>query len=76
MNINPKTIQLIRRLVSERVGRMNGATHIIYNPTLNQTKMVSDDWLVTKTVRSNAKKKRALLDYLRRKGQRRAALRH
>jgi hypothetical protein len=79
MSISPKTEELVRRLLSERfAARMNGVTHVIYNPTLNQTKMALDDktTLTTKIVRSNAKKKRALLDYLRRRGQRRTALRH
>jgi hypothetical protein len=80
MSISPKTEELVRRLLSERfASRMNGATHVIYNPTLNQTKMALDDktTLATKTVRSNAKKKKAMLDNLRRRGQRRrAALRH
>jgi hypothetical protein len=76
--VRPETAQLIHRLLSERFMRkMNGATHIIYNPTLkSSTKDENRGELRTKTVRSNAEKKRARLDYLRRKGQRRAAQRH
>jgi hypothetical protein len=78
MSISPKTEELVRRLLSERfASRMNGATHVIYNPTLkSSTNDENCGDLRTKTVRSNAKKKRAMLDKLRRRGQRRAALRH